>query len=47
MKIRRVIDVLLGSSLPTIGGGDFYEVFEKIIFIGKTFEINYRYLSFL
>ena len=47
MKIRRVIDVLLGSSLPTIGGGDFYEVFEKIIFIGKIFEINYRYLSFL
>ena len=47
IKNVRALGVLLGSSLPSMGGGDFYEVFEKIIFIGKIFEINYRYLSFL
>ena len=39
--------VLLGSSLPTMGGGGFYEIFEKITFISKISKINYRYLSFL
>ncbi len=46
MKLR-VINVLLGSSLPTLGGGGFYEVLEKVTFSSKIFEINYRYLSFL
>ena len=44
---RKVINVLLGSSLPTMGGGGFYEIFEKITFISKISKINYRYLSFL
>ena len=37
----------LGSSLPIMGGGGFYEILEKVTFIGKIFKINYRYLSFL
>ena len=38
---------MLGSSLPSMGGGDFYEKFKKVIFIDKVFEVDYRYLSFL
>ena len=37
----------LGSSLPIMGGGGFYEILEKVTFIGKIFKINYRHLSFL
>ena len=33
MKIRRVIDVLLGSSLPTIGGGDTMTAYEKLFLL--------------
>ena len=39
--------MLLGLSLPIMGGGGFYEILEKVTFIGKIFKINYRYLSFL
>ena len=39
--------MLLGSSLPIMGGGGFYEILKKVTFIGKIFKINYRYLSFL
>ena len=30
MEIRRVIDVLLGSSLPFMGGGDTMTAYEKL-----------------
>ena len=39
--------MLLGSSRPIMGGGDFYEILEKVAIISKIFKINYRYLSFL
>ena len=39
--------MLLGSSLPTMGGGGFYEIFEKITFSSKISKINCRYLLFL
>ena len=37
----------LGSSLPIIGGGGFYEIFENVTCISKIFKINYRFVSFL
>ena len=37
----------LGSSLPSKGGGGFYEIFEKVTCISKIFKINYRFVSFL
>ena len=37
----------LGSSLPNKGGGGFYEIFEKVTYISKIFEINCRFVSFL
>ena len=36
----------MGSSLPIMGGGGFYEILEKVTFIGKTFKNNYRSLPF-
>ena len=32
---RKVINVLLGSSLPTMGGGGFYEFLKKLLLLVK------------
>ena len=47
MKIRRVINVLLGSSLPFMGGGDGMTKFEKFYLIILALELLIHFIDIL